>query len=101
MTDLRHICGRIAALEPGYALGVSRMVLRDIASQHPLCVIGHNGVLWSAPEVIMENIVGSAYSLTYWEDPMSGQVTFQKRKQRLKEPGYTSPDRRQSHEIPL
>ena len=88
--DLAH---KIAVIEPGQLFTVECHTLESIAPAMPLT--GPDGPMWSPPERIMENIVGSAYTFRFWEDREKGTITFEHLKQPLRDGlrSYVSPDR--------
>lgn len=86
--ELAHWVGNI---QPGQSITISSSVLREAAPAAPL--VGLGGPVWTSAERIMENIVGSAYEFRFSEDPITGNVTFERLAQPLKRGRtYTSPD---------
>lgn len=86
-TPLYRWCKRISEMKPGECLQIDRYDLRDIAS------FEHNDAWFYPPDRILGNIVGSAYTHSYDDEPMRGWVTFY----RHEETGrvwYNDPDRR-------
>ena len=85
MISAREIAQIVSLLKPGQAMRVSRYVLLDVA-----CIPG-----WTPPESVMENIIGSAYEYTFYEDPQTGGIVFHRLREPLKNNlrTYVSPDR--------
>lgn len=84
---LGHWCRTIAAMEPGQCLDVRREDMMDIAG------FEHNGAHFAAPDRILENIVGSAYTHSYSVHPSGQKVTFRRHEQ-TGDRRYHSPDHR-------
>ncbi len=91
LKHFRRMVKLVASIPPGESLEVDRQELGEIPC------LEHNGALFTPPDRILENIVGSAYEFSYWEDPVKRTVTFR----RLATPvpidaelTYVSPDRR-------
>lgn len=69
---------------------LSYTVLQDIAALH------HKGAVWTPPDRVLENIIGSSYEFRYEQSGYKSDVTFE----RLSTPltnghrSYVSPDRR-------
>lgn len=91
MIQARTLAQQINRLTPGSALVIPQVVLLDVA-----CIPGY-----TPTETLMENIVGSAYSIrTFW-DPISGDTTFMRL---FGDPPdgcrtYVSPDRREFFQL--
>lgn len=92
--NICELAAEIAAISPGQWYTVSPHTLADIAPAMPLA--GPLGPTWTPAERVMEKIVGSAYEFQFWSDPRTGNVTFARLKQPLKDGSrtYVSPDRR-------
>jgi hypothetical protein len=90
---IRHLANEISKLKPGFRMTIDRHILHDI---HPVPMVGIGGPEWNAVDQIMESIVGSAYEFRYWTDPQTGNVTFERLREPLKdgERTYVSPDKR-------
>ena len=85
--DIANIVSRIPR---GQSITVDRITLRD-SDPYPLI---HNGFQWKPEERVMENIIGSSYNFLMWENPETGDVTFEHLEKESKERTYQSPDRR-------
>lgn len=84
---LREICEIVDGLITGECVTFDWYMLRDIATY------SHNNTVFTAPDRILGNIVGSAYTHSYTQNRMDGTVTFH----RHKEDGtvyHRDPDRR-------
>lgn len=91
----RDIAREIQRLEPGQWVQIDRRILEDAAPPAPL--VGIFGPVWSPPERVMENIIGSAYEYRFREDPVSGNFIFERLREPLGDDGsrtFVSPDRR-------
>lgn len=85
---LGYVCSKVAAMEPGQYLTVGGFELhKNIPS------LEHNGAIFTAPDRVIGNIIGGAYTHSYHTDPMTGDVTFVRHKN-TGERRYTDPDRR-------
>lgn len=89
-----HVAKLVSDLKPGFAITVSREELKTVM---PMRMAGPFGPEWNAVDQIMEKIVGSAYSISVWDDPRTGNVTFHRLRQPLEDGRRTfvSPDRRE------
>ncbi len=66
----RVLAAEVSALKRGEAITIAASALADVAP------LQHNGASWSAVERILENVVGSAYEIFTYEDPMTRNVIF-------------------------
>ncbi len=86
--NLDEIANEISGLKPGEWYSYDLAKLEDVI---PPPLPG-----WTAPERVMENIVGSAWEFQFVQDPLTEVITFM----RLRMPltgnlrTYVSPDRR-------
>lgn len=91
----RHALARkIGSIKPGQWFTIDKDRLQLLAP--PMHLTGPLGPLWESAELVMENIIGSATTFRYWENPEGTQVTFEHLKQPLTDGRrtYVSPDRR-------
>ncbi len=87
-TFLGYLCRKVDQMEPGQWLTVSAaQVRREIPA------FDHGGATFTAPDRVLENIVGSAYTHSYDVNWERDEVTF-KRHEETGERHYQSPDRR-------
>jgi len=78
-------------MKPGLSIEIDLMVLREIPS---FTQFTHNDAMFTPADMVLGNIVGSAYTHSYTVDPMSGDVTFVRHEDTGKR-HYQDPDRRQ------
>lgn len=69
-TPLYHWCKVVDSLKVGEAIQIDRYDLWDIQS------FEHNDAVFTPADRILGNIVGSAYTHSYFEDPRGQWVTF-------------------------
>ena len=87
-TYIGHICAQVDKMKAGERLDVSIHDLRrNIQS------FEHNGAIFTPADRVLENIVGSAYTVSYLVNLDRGTVTFEKHEDTGKR-HYQSPDRR-------
>ena len=88
------IARKVERLEPGKWIVVS-WALDDLPE------IQHNGAMFTPADRVLENIVGSAYEFSYWQDPENGSVVFHRRSEPVKGAlrTYVSPDRRDFYDV--
>ena len=87
----RNVASAITAkLKPGQQIRIAKATLMQV--WHP--------VDWTAAEWVMESIVGAAYEYEMIDDPATGDVTFRRLAEPLKDGSrtYVSPDRRDGFE---
>jgi len=91
--DVYYIADKVSALKPGMAITVSAVELKTI---HPMPLVGVLGPLWHGVDQIMEKVIGSSYEIRVTNDLMTGNVTFFRLNESLKDGRRTwvSPDRR-------
>lgn len=88
---LKTVAGQVERLKPGERIKISRHVLSDIGRSDLV-----PGYTWTPAELIMENVVSSSWTIRFWEDPVTMDVTFERLEKESEEPTYVSPDRRAS-----
>ena len=87
-TYLAHVCGIAASMKPGECVCVSACELRfEVPS------FFHNGAEFRPADQVLGNIIGSAYTHSYTENPVDGTITF-RRHEETGQRHYTDPDRR-------
>lgn len=86
-SKLAYICENLIAMKPGECVKMDRRALADIDEYN------HNGSTFTAPDRILGNIAGSAWTHSFRVDPSNGDVTFE-RHEDTGEIHYRSPDRR-------
>lgn len=84
---LEGICRRVAAMLPGEKLAVPFEALREIPSYE------HKGATFTAPDRVLGNITGAAFTHSFWEEPHTQVVIFERHRDTGKR-HYTDPDRR-------
>lgn len=92
---LQFIVREVERLSPGQCITISRFVLMDIRSTSFFDLFGSS---FDPVDRIMENVVGSSYSIQVHRNDMKRTVTFERLKKPL-DPNsgiltYVSPDRR-------
>ena len=87
-TFLGYLCRMVDEMKPGQRLTVGIFELR-----HEIPSFEYNGALFSAPDRVLENIVGSAYTHSYTVNHERNTVTFE-RHENTGARHYLSPDRR-------
>lgn len=87
-SKLGYICRMVDEMEPGQCLGIDAHDLRDATSSYE-----HNGAVFTPPDRVLGNIVGSGYTHSYDIDPMNRVVTFRRHHESGKRTFY-DPDRR-------
>lgn len=71
--ELAYVCDQVCQLrEPGQRIAVARHVLQEISP------IFHNDCRWDPAERVLSNIIGSKYTLSFWVNPETGDVTFER-----------------------
>lgn len=95
MNDTDYIRQRVAALEPGQQIEVSRHVMGRAKPRGFMAWLREE----SSADRILENIVGSSYEFWYEENPMTGNTTFGRLNTPLEDGrrSYVSPDRRRHY----
>ncbi len=83
----------VTSLKPGQSISICWNLLKaDFPAER------HNGVVFSPPDRLLENIIGSAYEYGYNTDPLKNRVVFFRLEKPITEADalvYVSPDRRQ------
>ena len=85
---LYRYCRLVSDLKPGQRINFDTVDLKTYISG-----FWHNGAYFTPADRICENIVGSAYNISYWMHPDGKTVTFAKHEY-TGERRYISPDRR-------
>lgn len=80
----------VSEMTPGDSLTVLPEILQELAPGFE-----YNGAIFTPADRILENVIGSAYTHSYFYDYMSGRVTFTRHKN-TGEIRYESPDRREA-----
>lgn len=91
--ELREIAEVVSSLKPGEEVRCDLSVLRNV---QPL---EYNGARWSPSERVLENVIGSAYGWTVFDDFVRGQVTFGRRTVPDGARTYVAPDRRDRFDL--
>lgn len=88
----RLVIAEVSCLGRGQWITYSREMMREIGSA-PL--LGPDGPIWSAPEWVLEGVIGACWGFYYFEDVQTGDVTFCRCKDLTgKIRTFVSPDRR-------
>lgn len=86
-SKLGYYCRKVAEMKPGQCRDFEVEELRDIGS------FEHKGGVFTPPDRICENIIGSMWTVSYWLHPDGKTVTFMKHENTGKI-HYQSPDQR-------
>lgn len=73
-TKLYYLCRAVVSLKAGERIEIDRFDLRDVEQ------FTHNDALFTVPDRILGNIVGSAYEFSFRADPRTGNVVFSRHK---------------------
>ena len=88
---MRRVAHELSNLPPGMRLRVTRSVLDSIGCAQ---LQGMFGPTWKPHEWVLENVIGSSYSIDFVEDFRTGDITFRRLERETDRPMYISPDRR-------
>lgn len=69
-SKLGYICRMVDEMKPGQCLAVDMHDLDDISSYE------HKGAIFTPPDRVLGNIVGSGYTHSYEIEPMQRRVVF-------------------------
>lgn len=87
-TFLGYLCRKVDEMKPGQRIDVS---IHDLHREIPS--FDYGGAMFSAPDRVLENIVGSSYTHSYTVNHERSTVTFE-RHENTGARHYLSPDRR-------
>lgn len=87
-TFLGYLCRKVDEMKPGQRIDVS---IHDLRREIPS--FDYGGAMFSAPDRVLENIVGSSYTHSYTVNHERSTVTFE-RHENTGARHYLSPDRR-------
>ena len=88
---MRRVAHELNNLPHGMRLRVTSSVLDRIGCAQ---LQGMFGPTWKPHEWVLENVIGSAYSIDFVEDHKTGDITFSRLEHETNRPIYISPDRR-------
>lgn len=93
-TFLGYLCRKVDEMKPGQRIDVS---IHDLRREIPS--FDYGGAMFSAPDRVLENIVGSSYTHSYTVNHERSTVTFE-RHENTGARHYLSPDRRPADRKP-
>ncbi len=88
---MMEIANIINEMPKGHWLDVSREDLNIVGRVQ---LAGFGGPMWEPDEWIMENVIGSTWTIDRVKDPATGKITFKKLLVASETPLFISPDRR-------